>query len=1365
MAFSRPLSQSLSNLIPVISLSIGGEGHGLCNRHVSFNTQNLKPRQRHNAGCLWAAARKSRTVQVRVTNGSKISEKSDSNGGKISPGENTGKFSEASVTASAVATDATGENGKLEADGKRRRRRRRTKAQIEEDLKVETVEDFVRELEAIGSSGSGELDDDVVPPTASAEEQSKLSDDSGAIKAKKKRKPRAKKPPKTQSSLPNSNGRIPHDSDAVQAESKSEEGTDTPAQQEDVEVKTEAESDITSPVKKKSSTRKKRPGRRERGVLAQEAAKSGKLNLNGIPGERSSSEQVSSSENGLAPSSSERSADISDGGSGNSVRVLPAEGAHAEPNEDVTFTVETPTNVSLDTKDLVEPVYLDSLISIPVNDKQDETDQNSGRVENDLKLVNEASDEGSVTGSATEESLEEPVIPVRQSGGKRRRQRKKKESLDLVSRDADVSTSSLETEVISDGAVLPEDVVGPITWCKVQFKIHADLEANQKLCVVGANAELGAWDLSLALPLIRSKDQETQSLWENAIEVPQGMMLEYKYFVETTRSNESFVERKFGPEIQYFIRHREGQDPTFEIITDSWKPELPLNLHSLSWGSRWWEEIDLPDPAAEVRTEEVESVSSTPTVRVAEDGESSGAEFALKSVSGGDKGKSSDEWLKRKIRKKVLPREEPWLMESMIMAQRNERKQAEEKEEAKADVADGGAPNEKDLPPVQVEILINSPPCTMQRMAILEDSKLVELLIEPVNTRVQVGNVYLGVVKQLLPGMSGVFVDIGGFQLALLDITRNQYPYTFPNLSGSPANGTLPVTFDHEGDILDDGNSSSADEGDDDLVDGESSDEDGEVEDFGEEVRDEVHGDADYTDVGSSSRDGISGRANLQSPTTHGPGPIKVNFGRKLKKWRKLEEGMQIIVQVKKEALGKKGPRLTAFPSLAGRFWVLVPRGRTVGVSRRITGPERKRLRSLAMELQPPTFGLTIRTEALGHEREELERDLTRLLETWKEILDLAASSAVTAEQDPEGPSPVLLHRAMGQTLTIVRDFFNTKVHRMVIDSPQCFQEVTSYLQEVAPNLCDRVELYTGAQPIFDAYNLETEIDKFSNKRVSLPNGGYLIVEETEALVSIDVNGGTGMLAQDISQGEAILEVNLAAARQIAVEIRLRDIGGIIVVDFIDMDDPSHHKLVYEEMRRATQRDRSTLSLAEISDFGLMQMTRKRVRPSVTLTISEPCPHCHGVGRVEAHETTLSRIERVVRRILAAKPTESDPKDSSKWPQFLLRVDPHMFEYLKARKRKRIAQLSAALKAWLILKVALEFKIGYFQVLEQRTPLERRVNSAGYNKVNAQNMEVASPASLLSKRVWPGKRRKNFGNNLYNRASGESSESTSLAAE
>ncbi|ONM03867.1 Ribonuclease E/G-like protein chloroplastic [Zea mays] len=248
----------------------------------------------------------------------------------------------------------------------------------------------------------------------------------------------------------------------------------------------------------------------------------------------------------------------------------------------------------------------------------------------------------------------------------------------------------------------------------------------------------------------------------------------------------------------------------------------------------------------------------------------------------------------------------------------------------------------------------------------------------------------------------------------------------------------------------------------------------------------------------------------------------------------------------------------------------------------------------------------------------------------------------------------------------------------------------------------------------------------YASVRVPLNNGGSLVIEQTEALVSVDVNGGHSMFGQGTSQEKAILEVNLEAAKQIARELRLRDIGGIIIVDFIDMSDdlslmphflPANKKLVYEEMKKAVEKDRSTVGVSELSKLGLMEITRKRlghghvyrnilcggfgdqVRPSVTFMISEPCTCCHGTGRVEALDTSFSKIEREICRRLAASRRKSDPEKPKSWPRFLLRVDHEMCTYLTSGKKTKLGLLSSSLKVWILLKIARGFSRGAFELL------------------------------------------------------------------
>ncbi|KAK4346982.1 hypothetical protein RND71_033321 [Anisodus tanguticus] len=612
-------------------------------------------------------------------------------------------------------------------------------------------------------------------------------------------------------------------------------------------------------------------------------------------------------------------------------------------------------------------------------------------------------------------------------------------------------------------------------------------------------------------------------------------------------------------------------------------------------------------------------------------------------------------------------------------------------------------------------ILINSSVCTVQRIAVLENEKLVELLLEPVKNNVQCDSVYLGVVTKLAPHMGGAFVNIGTSRPSFMDIKPNREPFIFPPFCHDSrekiVNGAAV-------DMLEENlglprNKSTLEEVDADEID------DADIEDESMEYMDNEFGEHESGDVskvlaencnGSVTEHGIESRSGKypeessgigyqgQNPTIeHAVNGNKVSQ-RDESKWVQVRKGTKIIVQVVKEGLGTKGPTLTAYPKLRSRFWVLAPRGNTIGISKKIAGVERTRLRVIAKTLQPQGYGLTVRTVASGRSLNELQKDLEGLLSTWKSITEHAKSAALAADEGVDGAVPVMLHQAMGQTLSVVQDYFSDKVKSLVVDSPRTYHEVTNYLQEMAPNLCERVELYSKRTPLFDEYKIEEEINSILSKRVPLDNGGYLVIEQTEALVSIDVNGGHCVLGQGTSQEIAILNVNLAAARQISREIRLRDIGGIIVVDFIDMLDDSNKRLVYEEVKKAVERDRSTVKVSELSRHGLMEITRKRVRPSVTFMISEPCMCCHGTGRVEALATAYSKIEREICRLLSTTDQKADPENPKSWPRFVLRVDQFMSNYLTSGKRTRLAILSSSLKVWLLLKVARGFTKGTFEL-------------------------------------------------------------------
>ncbi|KAG8388459.1 hypothetical protein BUALT_Bualt02G0128000 [Buddleja alternifolia] len=678
------------------------------------------------------------------------------------------------------------------------------------------------------------------------------------------------------------------------------------------------------------------------------------------------------------------------------------------------------------------------------------------------------------------------------------------------------------------------------------------------------------------------------------------------------------------------------------------------------------------------------------------------------------------------------PVEEPWIFESStcIACSTSEKVSIVSSYESVKEEATQSARNEQLQPvpenllheeesnvkdSVSTIILINSSICTVQRIAVLENDELVELLLEPVKNNVQCDSVYLGVVTKLVPHMGGAFVNIGSPRPSFMDIKPYKEPFILHPFHGHTkerdVNGSTylkpgdQVDFPENGtfsDEIEEPDEVEYDQSEDEFVNDEFEGQENRLHsddlEFNEEnVNGSVVGHEREADAQKLSEELNGDVDQLRSNRVRQDGSIKV-IKTEESKWTQVRKGSKIIVQVVKEGLGTKSPTLTAYPKLRSRFWVLITRGKTIGISKKISGVERKRLRDIAKTLQPPGFGLTVRTVASGHSLEELQRDLERLLSTWKSIADHAKSAALAADEGVDGAVPVMLHRAMGQTLSVVQDYFNEKVKSMIVDSPRTYHEVTNYLQDIAPNLCDRIELYSKRTPLFDEYNIEEEINSLISKRVSLANGGYLVIEQTEALVSIDVNGGQCMLGQGTSQEKAVLEVNLAAAKQIARDLRLRDIGGIIVVDFIDMLEDSNKRLVYEEVKSAVERDRSTVKVSELSRHGLMEITRKRVRPSVTYMISEPCTCCHATGRVEALETSFSKIEHEICRLLSMMDQKADPENPKSWPRFILRVDRHMCNYLTSGKRTRLAVLSSSLKVWILLKVVGGLTRGTFEL-------------------------------------------------------------------
>ncbi len=338
-----------------------------------------------------------------------------------------------------------------------------------------------------------------------------------------------------------------------------------------------------------------------------------------------------------------------------------------------------------------------------------------------------------------------------------------------------------------------------------------------------------------------------------------------------------------------------------------------------------------------------------------------------------------------------------------------------------------------------------------------------------------------------------------------------------------------------------------------------------------------------------------------------------------------LTEGQELLVQVIKEPIGTKGARLSTHISLPGRYLVYMPGSSHVGISRKIEDEEeRERLKRIVMEAKPEVGGFIIRTASSGVGREDITADMEYLLKMWKKI-----------EKRGEKARPTtLVHQDLDITLRAIRDILSTDIERIIIDSPEEYRKVLSFMENLMKDMKRRVVLYEGKEPIFDHYGIEMEIDGLLNEKVWLKSGGYIVIETTEALTAIDVN--TGRFTGKKSLDDTILKTNLEAAREIACQLRLRNIGGIIIIDFIDMVRQEDRDRVYQAMKEALKKDRAITRVSEISELGLLEMTRKRIRSSIVKAMCTPCEYCEGKGYLKTKESISFEILRGLEKESAA---------------------------------------------------------------------------------------------------------------------------------
>jgi ribonuclease G len=487
---------------------------------------------------------------------------------------------------------------------------------------------------------------------------------------------------------------------------------------------------------------------------------------------------------------------------------------------------------------------------------------------------------------------------------------------------------------------------------------------------------------------------------------------------------------------------------------------------------------------------------------------------------------------------------------------------------------------------VKKQLLMNKTGDEIQ-VALVEEGRLAELIIERPESMRSIGDIYLGRVHKVVEGLKAAFVDIGqksdGF-LHFSDVGTTSEDYRA-------------------------------------LV--EDDDDDENAGDEGDEGDEEEDGEAP-AEASAPQREPARPAGQQKSEQRQQPSGDAAERRQSYTQMiaQKLKPNDSILVQVIKEPISTKGSRLTSDITIAGRFMVLLPfGGGQIAVSRRVVSrKERGRLKKLVRSMLPEGFGAIIRTVAEDQEETLLKQDLEKLLSKWKQI----------EEKLQDAQPPQLIFKEDTIISSVLRDSLTTDVTEIVANSNSIYNETLNYIQWAAPDMVKNVSLHQGKLPLFEGYGIAKDVESIFSRKVWLKSGGYIIIEHTEAMVVVDVN--SGRYAAKREQEENSLKTNLEAAREIVRQLRLRDIGGIIVVDFIDMIDPKNSKKVYDSMKTELRNDRAKSNILPLSDFGIMQITRERIRPSLMQRMGDQCPACGGSGVVQARFTTINQIERWLRK-------------------------------------------------------------------------------------------------------------------------------------
>jgi ribonuclease G len=540
---------------------------------------------------------------------------------------------------------------------------------------------------------------------------------------------------------------------------------------------------------------------------------------------------------------------------------------------------------------------------------------------------------------------------------------------------------------------------------------------------------------------------------------------------------------------------------------------------------------------------------------------------------------------------------------------------------------------------VKREIVINAS-ALEARVALLEDGTLGEFYLERQQRQGLVGNIYKGKVTRVLPGMQAAFVDIGLDKAGFLHVSDFQ---TEVSSFGSVADVTGEEDVETEP-----------------MSEGEMAPPD----------LNGSNGDAPAED-GEAAAEMPKGRPRRRRNARHRPRlPIE----------QQLKRNQEIIVQVAKEPLGTKGARLTSFISLPGRHLVYTPTSNHIGISRRIeSAEERARLRSAVRELAPAQGGFIVRTVCEGVSKREIQRDVSFLTKLWASIVKLSETS----------PPAALVYSDLEVALRVVRDLFASDIDRLWCDEPETYMRIVEFVQTYMPRLRSRVAMYEADDPIFDHFQIEAQLERALERKVWLKSGGYLVFDQAEALTAIDVN--TGRFVGKRNQDDTVLKTNLEAADEVVRQLRLRNIGGIIIVDFIDMTREPDRKRVTEALSQALRRDKARTSMLKISELGLVQMTRKRTRESLEEVLTEPCPRCQGRRVIKSVATLAADVMRGIQRVAGRRPRND---------MLLVKVNPEVARYLYDAGSRELERAERRLGVKIVLRSVESIEAGAFELTQ-----------------------------------------------------------------